>query len=80
MLQDAGYHTIISGKWHLGLRPETNAHARGFDKSFTLLPGASNHWGFEPQFAWDKGEYKNVENFYNRISVLYTEQGKRKVM
>ena len=46
LLRDAGYYTLMSGKWHLGLRTDTNPQARGFDRSFALLPGASNHWGF----------------------------------
>ncbi|KIY01124.1 uncharacterized protein Z520_02676 [Fonsecaea multimorphosa CBS 102226] len=71
ILQEAGYHTLISGKWHLGLRPENNPAARGFDRSFSLLPGASNHYGWEPQFG------KDYLNFFVRIPVLYTEQGKR---
>lgn len=40
LLNDHGYHTLLSGKWHLGLRKETNPAARGFDRSFALLPGA----------------------------------------
>jgi arylsulfatase A-like enzyme len=39
LLNDHGYHTLLSGKWHLGLRKETNPAARGFDRTFALLPG-----------------------------------------
>lgn len=49
ILQGAGYHTIMSGKWHLGLSPETAPSARGFDKSFTFLSGCCNHFNYEPQ-------------------------------
>ncbi|KAJ9137459.1 Arylsulfatase [Pleurostoma richardsiae] len=49
ILQDAGYHTIMSGKWHLGLSRETCPHARGFDDSFAFLSGCCNHFNFEPQ-------------------------------
>jgi arylsulfatase A-like enzyme len=31
MLQRAGYHTSIFGKWHLGLTPENHPCRRGFD-------------------------------------------------
>lgn len=72
LLQDGGYHTLISGKWHLGLRPENNPAARGFDRSFALLPGTSNHYGWEPQF----GE-NDYSNFFVRIPPLYTEDGKK---
>lgn len=40
-----GYHTLLSGKWHLGLTPEQDPHARGFDRSFALLQGGHNHYG-----------------------------------
>lgn len=49
ILQDAGYNTCMSGKWHLGLSPETAPHARGFDDSFTFLSGCHNHYNYEPQ-------------------------------
>jgi arylsulfatase A-like enzyme len=49
VLQGAGYHTIMSGKWHLGLTPDRFPAKRGFEKSFSLLPGAANHYNYEPQ-------------------------------
>ena len=49
VLKDAGYNTIMSGKWHLGLTPDRFPAKRGFEKSFTLLPGAANHYNYEPQ-------------------------------
>ena len=48
LLNDAGYYTIMSGKWHLGLTPDRFPAKRGFEKSFALLPGAANHYSFEP--------------------------------
>ncbi|GME66194.1 putative arylsulfatase protein [Neofusicoccum parvum] len=51
ILQDNGYHTILSGKWHLGLKKELSPHARGFDKSFVYLAGAGNHYNNEPQLG-----------------------------
>ena len=49
ILQDAGYLTIMSGKWHLGLTPERSPKARGFERSFAHLPACSNHYAYEPQ-------------------------------
>ncbi|CAX42760.1 arylsulfatase, putative [Candida dubliniensis CD36] len=46
ILQDNGYHTFISGKWHLGLKKPYWPNKRGFNKSFTLLPGAGNHYKY----------------------------------
>lgn len=47
LLKDAGYYTIMSGKWHLGLKPEYFPIQKGFERSFALLPGAANHYLFE---------------------------------
>ena len=42
ILQDAGYFTIMSGKWHLGMTPDRYPSQRGFEKSFALLPVSFN--------------------------------------
>lgn len=47
LLQDGGYRTILSGKWHLGDTPTTWPAARGFERSFALLPAAHDHFGRE---------------------------------
>lgn len=44
LLRDAGYYTTMSGKWHLGMTRETSPWARGFERSFSLLPGGANHY------------------------------------
>src|ERR1700742_1085401 len=45
LLRDAGYLTLMSGKWHLGTTIETSPWARGFERSFALLPGGARHYG-----------------------------------
>ena len=47
LLRTAGYRTLMAGKWHLGTRPAEWPNARGFDRSFALVPGAMNYWGGE---------------------------------
>ncbi|EKG15552.1 Sulfatase [Macrophomina phaseolina MS6] len=49
ILRDAGYLTLMAGKWHLGLTPERSPKARGFERSFAHLPACSNHYAYEPQ-------------------------------
>ncbi|WP_336954073.1 arylsulfatase [Acinetobacter sp. AS167] len=61
VLKDNGYRTYISGKWHLGLTAETNAHVKGFDHSFTLLQGLDLH-------------FKKAPSAYKR-NATYTEDG-----
>jgi len=49
LLHDAGYLTMMAGKWHLGLTPERFPSKRGFERSFAHLPACSNHYAHEPQ-------------------------------
>ncbi|MBM3460066.1 MAG: arylsulfatase, partial [Armatimonadetes bacterium] len=42
LLQDAGYQTALSGKWHLGREEPHRPRDRGFQEYFGLLDGCSN--------------------------------------
>ena len=44
LLKEAGYHTYTAGKWHLGDEKEHSPTAAGFERSFTLMHGAGNHF------------------------------------
>jgi len=44
LLRDAGYHTYMVGKWHLGKAPAQIPAARGFERDFSLLDGAGSYW------------------------------------
>ena len=44
LLRDGGYHTYMAGKWHLGHEPEYFPHARGFERSFSMLFGGASYW------------------------------------
>ncbi len=43
LLRNTGYHTYMTGKWHLGVGSNDPA-SRGFEKSFALMNGAASHW------------------------------------
>ncbi len=45
LLRDAGYLTLMSGKWHLGHTIDRSPWARGFERSFALLPAGASHYG-----------------------------------
>jgi arylsulfatase len=47
LLQRAGYHTYLAGKWHLGEEPEHDPSQRGFEKSYALLQGGASHFDDE---------------------------------
>ncbi|HTT23703.1 MAG TPA: arylsulfatase [Candidatus Sulfotelmatobacter sp.] len=44
LLKDAGYHTYMVGKWHMGKAPDQIPAARGFERDFSLLDGAGSYW------------------------------------
>jgi len=44
LLKDAGYHTYMVGKWHMGKAPDKIPAARGFERDFSLLDGAGSYW------------------------------------
>lgn len=44
VLRKAGYSTYMSGKWHVGERPQHWPRKRGFDRYFGLISGASSYY------------------------------------
>ena len=63
VLRDAGYHTYMAGKWHLGWGPESHPYHRGFEHVFTGEKGATYFYG-DQCFEDPSGQ------------ILYTENGK----
>jgi len=79
-LRDAGYHTYMTGKWHLGA-DSNNPASRGFEKSFALLNGAASHWadqgaiipGATTRYVSDGQSVDELpDDFYS--STWYTDQ------
>ncbi|MGE8317779.1 MAG: arylsulfatase [Comamonas sp.] len=48
LLRDGGYRTYMAGKWHLGLDAAHSPKVRGFESSFALLEGFSDHFAAVP--------------------------------
>lgn len=44
LLRDAGYHTSLSGKWHLGREAPHHPLDRGFEEFYGLLDGCCNYF------------------------------------
>lgn len=88
LLKEAGYHSYMTGKWHLGKTPEANPHQRGFDHSYVLLEGAGNHYnnrsalndGFASftedgdSVSWQEGAYST--DFYTDKMIEYIDKNK----
>lgn len=62
LLEDAGYHTSMSGKWHLGQTKEHAPSSYGFTRSFALMGPGANHF--------------NGGNFHPRYPSSFTEDGR----
>lgn len=79
-LRDAGYATLMTGKWHLGMETEQGPHARGFDRSFVVLDGGAHHFdesGVLPpfpisQFREDGAPVELPDDFYS--TRFYTDK------
>lgn len=80
LLRDAGYHTYMTGKWHLGYEDDQSANARGFEKSFALLQGGGHHFDDKPMTvdhdtSWYRENGKRVDlpdDFFS--SEFYTDK------
>lgn len=44
LLQDAGYHTYMAGKWHLGQTPDTLPFRRGFERTVAMADSGADNW------------------------------------
>ena len=44
VLKNNGYHTYMTGKWHLGHDAEHIPYSSGFEETFILTEGGGSHW------------------------------------
>jgi len=66
VLRKSGYATAITGKWHLGLRPEVGPNAYGFEHSYGYLHGQIDQYTHY---------YKNGDRSWHRNGEFIDEQG-----
>ena len=67
-LKSVGYDTCITGKWHLGSKPEWGPNHFGFDHSYGSLGGGVGPWDHH----YKKGEFTET---WHRDEKLLTETG-----
>jgi len=48
LLEDAGYHTYMAGKWHLGAEPHQLPSRRGFERTVALTDSGADNWEQRP--------------------------------
>ena len=66
VLKAQGYATAISGKWHLGLRPEVGPRQFGFDSSYGYLHGQVDPY---------RHHYKNGDRTWHEDDQFRDEDG-----
>jgi arylsulfatase A-like enzyme len=67
-LKQCGYETYLTGKWHLGSKPEWGPNQYGFDHSYGSLTGAADPWTHK----YRTGPF---ENTWHRDCKFVTEEG-----
>ncbi|MBT7334394.1 MAG: arylsulfatase [Gammaproteobacteria bacterium] len=73
LLESAGYHTYMAGKWHLGSSPDKLPSRRGFERTVALLDSGADNWEQKPYLPiyetanWyaDGQRYQLPEDFYS---------------
>ncbi|MDB2616803.1 sulfatase-like hydrolase/transferase [Luminiphilus sp.] len=73
LLEDAGYHTYMAGKWHLGATPDKRPSRRGFERTVALMDSGADNWEQRPylpiydQANWfaDGNRLTLPEDFYS---------------
>ena len=65
LLEDAGYHTYMAGKWHLGVGPGQLPSERGFERTVALADSGADNWEQRPYLPiYDKANwYADGEEF-----------------
>ena len=73
LLEDAGYHTYMAGKWHLGMEPHKRPSRRGFQRTMAMMDSGADNWEQRPYAAiydqanWfaDGERFTLPEDFYS---------------
>jgi arylsulfatase/uncharacterized sulfatase len=73
LLKDAGYHTYMAGKWHLGKAQDLLPSRRGFERTIAMADTGADNWDQKPYLPMYKkanwfGDGKEIdlpEDFYS---------------
>jgi arylsulfatase A-like enzyme len=69
-LHDAGYHTALIGKWHLGRSPEFWPNQHGFEHWYSILSGGAD---YALHRATDPGNPNGPHDLYQDGKEVHTE-------
>ena len=78
VLQAGGYHTMMSGKWHIGEGDPSGSTLpsnHGFDRDYTLLRGADSHYDSIPGATYsDDGNVMELGDNPEYSTIRYTDK------
>lgn len=71
VLKDHGYHTALTGKWHLGNTPETVPNAHGFDYFYGFHEGCVDY--FSHRFYWGEPARVNFHDLWRNRQEIFDD-------
>jgi len=74
VLGDAGYHTIMTGKWHVGWKAEGSPTARGFDDFYGTRGYIDSYYTVVPRTEIYLGDQLIIPVTENPINHLHPDQ------
>lgn len=69
LLQEGGYHTYLTGKWHMGNEDGYRPAQRGFEESYALIGGGFFHYWWEEALKLPPGEDTTFDFRENDVPV-----------
>lgn len=71
VLKTAGYATGLFGKWHLGVTPETDPNAHGFDRFFGFHSGCIDYYSH--RFYWGEPRIPNYHDLWRDRTEIFED-------
>jgi len=75
ILKNSGYHTLMTGKWHLSGTQVVNGttpYDRGFEEVFTLVSSGGQHFNSHPYYAEGHPVFMHNDKVVERDNMTYS--------